>query len=73
MGGLPSGVVTFVFTDIEGSTPLFERLGDVYRGLQARHRDVLRAAFAAHNGHEVGTEGDGFFVAFADPAAAVRA
>jgi predicted ATPase/class 3 adenylate cyclase len=70
---LPSGVVTFVFTDIEGSTPLFERLGDAYLPLQARHRELLRAAWAAHGGHEVSTEGDSFFVAFADPAAALRA
>lgn len=73
MAGLPSGVVTFVFTDIENSTPLFEALGDSYRPLQERHRVLLRKAWAAHGGHELGTEGDSFFVAFADPVAAIQA
>lgn len=65
--------MTFVFTDIEGSTPLFERLGAAYEPLQERHRELLRHAWAEHGGHEIGTEGDSFFVAFADPAAALRA
>ena len=73
MGELPSGVVTFVFTDIEGSTRLFRRLGDGYRSLLERHNALLRAAWQGHGGSEVKTEGDAFFVAFADAGAAVAA
>ena len=70
---LPSGVVTFVFTDIEGSTRLFRRLGDAYPPLLERHNELLRAAWELHGGCEVKTEGDAFFVAFADAGAAVAA
>jgi predicted ATPase len=73
MAGLPSGVVTFVFTDIEDSTPMFERLGDGYRAIQDRHRELLRSAWSEYGGREMGTEGDSFFVVFGDPADAVRA
>ncbi|MGI8791918.1 MAG: adenylate/guanylate cyclase domain-containing protein [Acidimicrobiales bacterium] len=73
MAALPGGVVTFLFTDIEGSTRLFKELGTRYRELLTAHRDILRGAFAAHDGVEVGTEGDGFFVAFASAADAVAA
>jgi class 3 adenylate cyclase len=60
----PSGTVTFVFTDIEGSTRLLERLGeDGYREALAVHRARIRAAFAAHDGYEVDNEGDAFFYA----------
>lgn len=62
---LPSGTVTFLFTDIEGSTRLLHALGpDVYADALAEHRRVLRQAFAAHGGVEVDTQGDAFFVAF---------
>jgi YVTN family beta-propeller protein len=61
---LPSGTVTFLFTDIEGSTRLLQRLGDEYADVLARHQHILRAAFEAHDGHEVDTQGDAFFVAF---------
>jgi predicted ATPase len=62
---LPSGTVTFLFTDIEGSTALLTRLGAAgYAEALLEHRRVLRAAFVAHGGFEVGTEGDSFFVAF---------
>src|SRR4029453_11765750 len=71
--GLPSGIVTFVLTDIEGSTSLFRRLGDAYSGLLQEHHRLLRAAFAAWDGFELGTEGDSFLIAFADAAAAVHA
>src|SRR3954466_7321224 len=64
MSRLPRGTVTFLFTDIEGSTQLLTRLGDGYADVLARHRRVLRDAFAAHGGIEFGTAGDGFFVAF---------
>jgi class 3 adenylate cyclase len=60
----PSGTVTFVFTDIEGSTRLLERLGeDGYREALAVHCARIRAAFAAHDGYEVDNEGDSFFYA----------
>ncbi len=71
---LPAGLVTFLFTDIEGSTQLLELLGDnEYPGLEAIHRRVLRAAFTEHRGKELSTEGDGFFVAFASASDALAA
>ena len=73
-GCLPSGVTTFLFTDIEGSTRLLQDLGDdAYEASLAEHRRLLREAFATHDGIEVGTEGDSFFAAFADPGLALRA
>jgi class 3 adenylate cyclase len=65
--------VAFVFTDIEGSTRLFRRLGDAYVETLDRHHALLRHAWARFAGYEVKTEGDAFFVAFADAAAAVDA
>jgi YVTN family beta-propeller protein len=64
MAELPSGTVTFLFTDVEGSTHLLKQLRDGYGELLAEHRRILRAAFAAHDGQEIDTQGDGFFVAF---------
>ena len=62
---LPTGTVTFLFTDIEGSTRLLHALGpDAYAEALAEHRRVLRAAFAAHGGVEVDTQGDALFIAF---------
>ena len=62
---LPSGTVTFLFTDVEGSTRLLHALGaDAYAGALAEHRRILRDAFTAHGGVEVDTQGDAFFVAF---------
>ena len=62
---LPSGTVTFLFTDIEGSTKLLHELGAVaYAEKLAEHRRVLREAFARHGGVEVDTQGDAFFIAF---------
>jgi class 3 adenylate cyclase len=69
----PAGVVTLLFTDIEGSTRLLERLGRGYDVVLGDHCAILRDAIAAHAGHEVRTQGDGFFVAFASAAAAVGA
>jgi class 3 adenylate cyclase len=64
---LPSGTVTFLFTDIEGSTQLLEELGEErYVEALAEHRAKLRSAFAAHGGVEVDIQGDAFFYAFAD-------
>src|SRR6476659_6979106 len=71
---LPTGTVTFLFTDIEGSTRLLHALGpDAYAAALAEHRRVLREAFAAQGGVEVDTQGDAFFVAFPTAAAAVTA
>ena len=61
---LPSGTVTFLFTDVEGSTKLLNELGDGYADQLEEHRRVLRDAFARHGGVEVDTQGDAFFVAF---------
>jgi predicted ATPase/class 3 adenylate cyclase len=64
----PSGTITFLFTDIEQSTRLLLELGaDRYRVVLEDHRRLLREAFALHNGHEVDTQGDAFFVAFHRP------
>jgi len=61
---LPGGTVTFLFTDIEGSTQLLRELGKAYLNAFAEHRRILREAFARHSGVEVGTGGDAFFVVF---------
>jgi class 3 adenylate cyclase len=62
---LPRGTVTFLFSDIEGSTDLVRRVGDeVFAVIRGDHRRLLRDAFAAHGGREIDTAGDGFFVAF---------
>src|SRR5437867_13336689 len=61
---LPSGTVTFLFTDIEGSTRLLHQLGDRYPEALALHRRLIRASFGRHDGHEVDAQGDAFFVAF---------
>jgi predicted ATPase/class 3 adenylate cyclase len=62
--GLPSGEVTFMFSDIEGSTRLFHDLEADYPYWLGRHQTIVRARLKAHGGHEVKTEGDSFFVAF---------
>ncbi len=65
MPSLPTGTVTFLFTDIEGSTLLLERVGDrQYADVLREHQRLLRAAFAQGGGHEIDTQGDSFFVAF---------
>src|SRR5439155_4580142 len=64
MRDLPTGTVTFLFTDIEGSTRLLHDLGERYADVLAEHRRTLRDAFGRHRGVEVDTEGDAFFVAF---------
>jgi YVTN family beta-propeller protein len=70
---LPSGAVTFLFTDIEGSTRLVKQLRDRYPAVLADHQRLLRAAFSAHGGHEIDTQGDSFFVAFANAREALLA
>jgi len=73
MAELPSGTVTFLFSDVEGSTRLLARLRDRYAEVLAEHQRLLRAAFDEHDGREVHTEGDGFFVAFARASDAIAA
>jgi WD40 repeat protein/class 3 adenylate cyclase/energy-coupling factor transporter ATP-binding protein EcfA2 len=73
MTALPAGTVTFLFTDIEGSTRLLQELGDRYVDVLTDHRRLLREAFVQHGGREVDTQGDSFFVVFGDASDAVRA
>jgi predicted ATPase len=71
---LPSGIVTFLFTDVEGSTRLLHELGtEEYARALSEHRRVLRDAFSAYGGVEVDTQGDALFVAFPAPQEAVAA
>src|SRR5690242_17174872 len=70
---LPTGTVTLLFTDIEGSTRLLHHLGERYSDVLAECRRLLRAAFHQHHGHEVDTQGDAFFIAFARATDAVLA
>src|SRR4051812_30668509 len=63
---LPSGIVTFVFTDIEGSTRLLRRLGDSYPEVLDRHFELLRQAWEPRRGHDLGGAGDSILLSFAD-------
>ena len=73
MSELPTGTVTFLFTDIEGSTRMLHELGDGYYELQNRHHKILVDACSATNGRLVRTEGDAIFAVFTKPAGVVRA
>ncbi len=74
MPSLPTGTVTFLFTDIEASTQLLRRLGDsAYAHVLTDHRRLLRTAFETGRGHEIETQGDGFLVAFQSARDAVLA
>ncbi len=73
MRELPSGTVTLLFTDIEGSTRLLHEFGERYAEVLAEHRRALRDAFSRHGGVEVDTQGDAFFLAFARASDAVAA
>jgi predicted ATPase/class 3 adenylate cyclase len=73
MRALPSGTVTMLFTDIEGSTRMLDRLGPRFLEALDTHRRVLREAWHAHGGVEMGTEGDSFFVVFTTAGSALRA
>jgi class 3 adenylate cyclase len=68
-----SGLLTFLFTDVEGSTSLVRELGDDYPAVQARQRGLQREAFVNHDGRVIDSQGDSFFVAFTRPGDAVRA
>ena len=70
---LPTGTVTFLFSDVEGSTRLVQNLGDRFTEILETQQRLLRQAFSAHGGIELGTEGDSFFVVFADATDAVAA
>ena len=73
MSSLPTGTVTFLFTDIEGSTRLLQALGSSYRDLLADHDDLIRRAVSTTGGLEVSNEGDAFFVVFESAGDAVDA
>ena len=73
MPELPTGTVTFLFSDVEGSTELLRTLRDGYAEVMADHERLLRSAFEAAGGHEINTQGDSFFVAFRRPKDAVGA
>src|SRR6266576_2585471 len=64
MSTLPGGTVTFVFTDIEGSTRLLQELGDDFADVAREHRRIVRDAFGARAGTEIDTQGDSFFFSF---------
>jgi predicted ATPase/class 3 adenylate cyclase len=70
---LPTGTVTFLFSDVEGSTRLLTRLRSRYADVLGEHQRLLRATFDEHDGREVHTEGDAFFVAFARASDAIAA
>ena len=64
ISSLPAGTVTFLFTDIEGSTRLLQQLGETYAQVLTEHQQLLSAAVAEHHGQVVNAPGDSFFVAF---------
>ena len=70
---LPTGTVTFLFTDLEGSTRLWEAHPEAMKGALARHDEILRDAVEMHSGHVVKMTGDGLHAAFQLPADAVAA
>jgi len=70
---LPSGTITLLFTDIEGSTRLLQQLGAHYEAVLADYRRLMRTAIERWNGYEVDTQGDAFFVAFTRAIDAVEA
>jgi predicted ATPase/class 3 adenylate cyclase len=73
MRSLPTGTLTFLFTDIEGSTRLLRSLGAAYGPLHERHQAIVRDAISLHDGLEVSTEGDAFFVVFRSASDALAA
>ncbi|MFN2463226.1 MAG: tetratricopeptide repeat protein [Candidatus Dormibacteria bacterium] len=72
-GPLPTGPLTILFTDIEGSTHLLRQLGDLYPGILAEHFRILRQALRAHEGVEINTEGDAIFAVFRRASDALQA
>src|SRR5215472_4686699 len=72
-GLVDTQTLTFLFTDIEGSTAMVQRLGDAWPGVLADHHRLMRTALAAHGGKEVVSQGDGVFAVFTSPQAGVDA
>jgi predicted ATPase/class 3 adenylate cyclase len=70
---LATQTLTFLFTDIEGSTAMLQKLGDVYAEVLADHHRIIRAGLAGHDGREIDTQGDAFFAVFTSPRACVAA
>ena len=70
---LPTGTVTFLFSDIEGSTRLLLQLGEQYREVLEKHGAIVREALHAHGGRPIGTEGNSFFAVFTSAPAATSA
>jgi DNA-binding NarL/FixJ family response regulator/class 3 adenylate cyclase len=68
-----TGTVTFLFSDVEGSTALLRQLRDGYRDVMGRHEELMRAAWSDGSGKELDADGDSFFVAFGRPRQAVEA
>lgn len=73
MRDLPTGTITLLFTDIEGSTHLLQRLGERYAELLSECRTLLRTTFHTYHGQEVDTQGDAMFAAFARASDALEA
>src|SRR5574341_723811 len=73
MANLPSGTVTFLFTDIEGSTRLLQQLGEKFATLITEQQQILREACETHNGRVVSIQGDSFFMAFPSAVDAINA
>ena len=67
LGLVAAPMLTFLFTDIEGSAARWQRLGDAHAGVLAGHRRLIRAVLAAHGGQEIDTQGDEFAAVFAPP------
>ena len=72
MAGAPTGTVTFLFTDVEGSTAAWEQWPDAMRTALAVHDELLRSTISMHGGHVFSTRGDGFAVAFRGPRHTIR-
>ena len=73
VSSLPTGIVTFLYSDIEGSTPLWEQMPEAMRWSLALHDEILRQAISAHAGHTYKVIGDAFQAAFAEPTQALAA
>src|ERR671931_1423857 len=73
MAELPTGTVTFLFTDVEGSTALAHKLAHDFQDVLVQHRNLIRSAVAERDGVEIDVRGDEFFVAFEDAASAAHA
>jgi class 3 adenylate cyclase len=73
LGLVDTQTLTFLFTDVEGSAAMAQRLGDAYAGLLADHHQLIRAGLAAHGGQEIDTQDDGVFAAFTSPGACAGA